>query len=77
MNNLEKLIASTLGVRTSEVRDELAYNSIPEWDSLNHVNLMLAIERQYETTISEDDMVQLITVAAIRGFIAGMLGERP
>ena len=77
MNNLEKLIASTLGVRTSEVRDELAYNSIPEWDSLNHVNLMLAIERLYETTISEDDMVQLITVAAIRGFIAGMLGERP
>lgn len=77
MNSLDKLIASTLGVRTSEVSDELAFNSIPEWDSLNHVNLMLAIESQYETTISEDDMVQLTTVAAIRAFIAEMLGERP
>ncbi|MCA9511152.1 MAG: acyl carrier protein [Myxococcota bacterium] len=67
---LTQLVAETFGIAPDRVRDELAYESIPEWDSLNHVNLMLALEQRTGRSIDEDTMVELTTVAAIREFVA-------
>ena len=69
MNSLEELIASVLGISTELITDNLAYDSIPTWDSLNHVNLMLALQENYGKEIDEDRMVELTTVRAIREFV--------
>ena len=68
-NAVEELLASVLGIPPEQVTDELEFNSIPEWDSLNHVNLMLALEKHCATSIDEELMVELIDVPAIRAFV--------
>lgn len=68
------IIAATLGISSDVVTDDLSFSEIPEWDSLNHVNLMLALERELHTEIDEDLMVQLTSVRAIRAF-AGSLSR--
>ena len=40
----ETLVARVLGIAENRVTDELAFQSIPQWDSMNHMNLILAIE---------------------------------
>ena len=67
---LTSLIAATLGIPEQQVRDDLAFGDIPQWDSLNHVNLMMALEGEADVAIGEDLMVELSTVQAIREFIA-------
>ena len=67
---LTSLIAATLGISEQQVRDDLAFGDIPQWDSLNHVNLMMALEGELDVPIGEDLMVELSTVQAIREFIA-------
>lgn len=69
MKPVVQLIAEQLRVPQARVRDELAFGAIPEWDSLNHVNLMVALEAEYGVTVDEDRMVELTTVRAIRTFI--------
>ena len=76
MEPLEQLIASVLSIPAEQITDELAFDSIPEWDSLNHVNLMLALESGYGVEIDEDTMVELANVAAIRLFV-GRNGSGP
>jgi citrate synthase len=66
MRRVEEVVAETLGIDVNRVHDALEFNSIPEWDSLNHVNLMLALETAYGTPINEDMMVELRTVGRIR-----------
>jgi len=68
-NALEDVVAGALRINRRDVTDALAFNSIPEWDSLAHVNLMLALEAAYHVEIDEDRMVQLLDVAAIRAFV--------
>ena len=51
------------------VTDDLAFRSIRQWDSLNHVNLMLALESSLDTEIDDDLMVELASVKAIRRFV--------
>ena len=63
------IVATTLGISRDVVTDDLSFSEIPEWDSLNHVNLMLALEQHLDTEIDEDLMVQLTSVRAIRAFV--------
>jgi citrate synthase len=71
MKPVSDLIAEQLKVPVARVRDDLAFGAIPEWDSLNHVNLMLELERVYGIPIGDEEMVDLISVRAIRQFLGG------
>ncbi len=66
--SIEDIISQTLNISKSAIRDDLQYQSIAEWDSLNHIALMLAIEKAYNTEISEDMMLNLTSIAAIREY---------
>ena len=70
MGSVEELLASVFEISVEQVTDDLEFGSIPEWDSLNHVNLMLELENHCNTEIDEDLMVELVNVAAIRAYIA-------
>ena len=59
-------IAETLFVDRSVVVDDLAYQSIPEWDSIAHMTLMGTLEEKYGITIDENDIVEMTTVAKIK-----------
>lgn len=67
---LAALVSRTLGVPRSQVTDQLGFGTIPEWDSLNHVQLMLAIEAAYAVEIDEERMITLTTLPRIREFVA-------
>jgi len=66
---IEEIIASTFHISPSGVTDALAFNAIPQWDSLAHVELMLALEAAYGVSIDEDCMIELTSVRKIREFL--------
>lgn len=66
---LEEVIAGTFRIGPTKVTDALAFNAIPEWDSLGHMDLMLALEAAYGVSIDEERMIELTSVAAIRMFL--------
>ena len=67
--SVEETLAKTLKVPASSIVGSLAFNDLPQWDSLGHVNLMLALESAYGVTIDEETMIQLTTVAKIKDFV--------
>ncbi len=68
--DLTALIAKSLKISADQVTDDLSYESIEQWDSLGHVNLMLSIESEYDVEIDEDTMIELTSVRAIRDYVA-------
>jgi citrate synthase len=67
-DSINEIVAGTLGIPVASVTDDLAFSESAQWDSLNHVNLMLALEQALQTEIDEDLMVRLTSVRAIRAF---------
>jgi citrate synthase len=65
---IEAVIARVLRLEPDAVTDDLSYHAIPQWDSLQHVALMLALEGELGVTIDADLTLQLSSVAAIREF---------
>ena len=74
---LAEVVANALRVDPAALNDDLEFNSIPEWDSVNHVALILSLEETYGLTISDDQIVTLTRYRAIREFIEAHTSATP
>lgn len=74
--DLDHVIARELGIHVESIDDALAYQSIPEWDSLRHVGLMLAIERLIGRRLCEDEVVSMKSVGTIRDFLSDAMSRK-
>ena len=62
MNNLEKYNQSfmdSFSIDESVLGDELLYNTIPEWDSIGHMELIAKIEEAFDILMETDDIIDL------------------
>lgn len=61
MTNIEKYNAvfiESFGVKAEDLNEELAYQSITEWDSVGHMGLIAAIEENFNILIDIDDIIE-------------------
>ncbi len=66
MSNTEKLIAAfsdALTIDAGAIVDSLAYQSIPEWDSISHMVLISRLEEVFDVSIDTDDVIDMSSVA--------------
>lgn len=55
--------AGVMGVPRGRLAPETAYGSIPEWDSVTHLRLVMETEERYGTSIPMEDIPRLATLA--------------
>jgi acyl carrier protein len=63
MNNEQKLkqiISSVFKVDISTINNETSPDSIESWDSLNHLNLVLALEEGFQVIFTEEQTVEIL-----------------
>lgn len=75
-DEIRKLIARSLRIKTKDVKDTLSFQSIPEWDSLSHVTLMVALEQKFAVTISNRDTARLTSVESIIKFVCDFIDSK-
>ena len=63
---LEKLIAEVLNIPEQRVTDDMEMQTTNEWDSLKHMELIVAIEQTYGIELTGDEIADMISVRAIR-----------
>ena len=62
---IKRVMSNVLGVPADEIGDESSPDTIPNWDSLRHMNLILALEQEFGITIGDDDVSTLISYPLI------------
>ena len=60
-----KLIADVFGVKYQEIDLNTSHDTIENWDSLNIVQLVMAVEAEFGVDISPDDAVDFLSVELI------------
>ncbi|MFO0228293.1 acyl carrier protein [Gemmatimonas sp.] len=59
------VFTSVLGVPAEQLSDDASPDTIPSWDSLTHINLMLDIEGACGVQFEPDELMELRTVGAV------------
>ena len=63
---MEKLIdcfVQTFVIERERVVPKLAYQSIPQWDSVGHMALVVEIENTFNVTLDTDDIIGMSDVS--------------
>jgi acyl carrier protein len=55
-----------LGINRESVTESLAYDGIPEWDSIGHMTLMTEIETAFDVMLDTEDIINIGSVAQAR-----------
>lgn len=66
MNKLHSVIAEVFDVPPDSVTETSNPETMPQWDSLGHINLVAAIEAAFEVHFTLDEIPEMTSVAAIQ-----------
>ena len=55
---LEILFKNTFNIKDEDI-NKASQNNLKNWDSINHMNLILAIEKEFDITLDNNDVVKL------------------
>lgn len=59
---LNEIVATLLELDASSINDDSSPENIEHWDSLNHLNICVAVEQEFGVTLTTDEMVLIRNV---------------
>ena len=71
---LEKILSETF--ETKKISLKSSMEEIPEWDSLKHIQLIMAIEEGFNITIDFTDAIEMTSIPIIKGKILKNLNDK-
>ena len=72
-NNIEDRIKNVMSavfeIPIQEINDQSSSDKIVSWDSLKHMNLVIALEEEFEMEFSESEIPEITNYRAIKEVI--------
>lgn len=62
---LTKIMAQILSVKESEITPNSSPDNLSTWDSLKHMNLVLAIEQGFNISFEDEEIIQMLNYEII------------
>jgi acyl carrier protein len=73
MTNTQKLcsiVSAVLGIPEEQVTDGLSSDHVETWDSLNHINLIGALEQEFGLALPTSNLGDFMSVRQLRMLLA-------
>ncbi len=58
---VREIMAGLFSLDESEIGESSAIDTVEKWDSLQHVNLLMALEQEFDITFDIDDAASMIS----------------
>jgi acyl carrier protein len=66
---VKRIMAATFHVPTADIPNDASPEKLAAWDSLGHIELMLALEMEFGVSLPTESIIELVTLDAIEGFL--------
>ena len=65
-DSVRDIFAEVLGIPSDTINDDTSPENTPKWDSLQAMNLVVALEEAFKVRLSTKDIVSMRTVGLVR-----------
>jgi acyl carrier protein len=66
MNKLKQVLADVFKIDIQTINDETSVDNVEKWDSLNHLNLVLALEDAFDISFTEEQTIEILNYPLIK-----------
>jgi acyl carrier protein len=70
---LKRVILSALKLDDWDIKDETIASQVPGWDSLNHVNVILAVEQHFRVRFKPVEILKLKDIGDLQRLLTSKL----
>ena len=63
--DIRAIMGQAWGINPDEIPSDAGFNDIVQWDSIGHVNLLVALEKEYNIRIDYETLTKLVSIQAI------------
>ena len=70
------IMSEVLDISKNMINDDSSTNNLVEWDSMNHMNLIVALEEEFKCDFDEDDIENMVSFAIMKTIIENKLSLR-
>ncbi len=74
-NRVAKVFAELMEVDASSITKESNPETLEEWDSMAHVQLITRLEKEFSVTINPDDAVEFESVGMVCEWLEGKVAQ--
>jgi acyl carrier protein len=64
-NRIKKVIADVLMIDVELLNDESSPETIEDWDSLKQMNIIIALEEEFDILLSDDEVIEMLNMELI------------
>lgn len=75
-SRLQQIFREIFGDDDLVLTDGMTAADVPGWDSLAHINIIYAVEREFDVSIADERLASFATVGDMREHIEELSGVR-
>ena len=64
-DRIKNVMSAVFGISNEEINVESSPDTIESWDSLKHMNLVVALEEEFNVEFTDDNIIELINMKLI------------
>jgi acyl carrier protein len=65
-DKISSIVSNVLGISAGDVSDDTSPDSVSGWDSMAHLNLVMALETEFGISLSPEDAMEMQSVNLIK-----------
>jgi acyl carrier protein len=65
-NRLKQVLADIFKIDAQSINEDTSVDNVEKWDSLTHLNLVLALEDAFNITFTEEQTVEILNYPLIK-----------
>jgi len=66
---IKEIMAAVFEMNAVDIKDSDDSTTIPNWDSLNQMNLIVALEEEFDVRFEDDEIVELTSFESIENYL--------
>lgn len=72
-DKIKNIMSAVFDIGKDNVGDDASTTNLENWDSINHMNLVLAIEEEFNIVFDDEEIVQITSLKSIESTVAKKL----
>jgi acyl carrier protein len=68
-SDLKQVLADVFRISPDSIGESTSVDTVEKWDSLQHLNLVLALEERFDVSFTEEETVEILSYPLIRAVL--------
>ncbi len=75
IERIKKVLSAILGIEPEAIGEDFSSDSTEQWDSLRHINLIIALEQEFKISFPDEDVAMLSSLRLLNLAVHEALGK--